>query len=153
MNGSRDRTMNLRDVLAGIAFTGLAGIFWLQRDYTSEYGGLLPDAVLYSIGVLGIVLALSGFSRRPKEQATGTRARGGDLVYPVALLLLWFALFPLIGFAVAGVVFFTLTASFMRPRLSARSLLVDAVVAIGTIATVYIVFTMLLHIQLPGLSI
>lgn len=151
MKSGGDRTINLRDVLAGTVFTCLSGIFWLQRDYTSEYGGLLPDAVLCSIGVLGIVLALSGVIRRPESPRSQLRARA-ELIYPITLLLLWFALFPLIGFVVTGITFFTLTATFMRGRLSAATLLIDVAVAAVTMAVVYAVFTGLLHIQLPGLS-
>ena len=79
------------NVISGLAFVVFAGVFWVQRNYTSKFGGLFADPVIIAMAVLGLVLALLGLvQRRPSEHKSEVPLAG--LIRAVLLLVAWVSL-------------------------------------------------------------
>jgi len=141
------------NVISGLAFVVFAGVFWVQRNYTSEFGGLFADPVIIVMAVLGLVLALLGLVQRgPSEHKSDVPLAGG--IRAVLLLVAWVALLPTLGYVVDGLVFFVLAALLMRDhRPSLKGLALDVGVSVGVVAVLYLVFTWVLVVQLPEFTL
>lgn len=141
------------NVISGLAFVVFAGVFWVQRDYTSEFGGLFADPVIIVMAVLGLVLALRGLVQRgPSEHKSDVPLAG--VIRAVLLLVAWVALLPTLGYVVDGLVFFVLAALLMRDhRPSLKGLALDVGVSVGVVAVLYVVFTWVLVVQLPEFAL
>jgi len=141
------------NVISGLAFVVFAGVFWVQRNYTSEFGGLFADPVIIVMAVLGLVLALLGLvQRRPSEHKSDVPLAG--VIRAVLLLVAWVALLPTLGYVVDGLVFFVLAALLMRDhRPSLKGLALDVGVSVGVVAVLYLVFTWVLVVQLPEFAL
>lgn len=141
------------NVISGLAFVVFAGVFWVQRGYTSEFGGLFPDPVIIVMAVLGLVLAVLGLVQRgPSEHKFEVPLAG--LIRAVLLLVAWVALLPTLGYVVGSLVFFVLTALLMRDhRPSLKGLALDVGVSVGVVAVLYLVFTWVLVVQLPEFAL
>lgn len=141
------------NVISGLAFVVFTGVFWVQRNYTSKFGGLFADPVIIAMAVLGLVLALLGLvQRRPSEHKSEVPLAG--LIRAVLLLVAWVALLPTLGYVVGSLVFFVLTALLMRDhRPSLKGLALDVGVSVGVVAVLYLVFTWVLVVQLPEFAL
>jgi len=141
------------NVISGLAFVVFAGVFWVQRNYTSEFGGLFADPVIIVMAVLGLVLALLGLVQRgPSEHKSDVPLAG--VIRAVLLLVAWVALLPTLGYVVGSVVFFVLAALLMRDhRPSLKGLALDVGVSVGVVAVLYLVFTWVLVVQLPEFTL
>ena len=141
------------NVISGLAFVVFAGVFWVQRNYTSEFGGLFADPVIIVMAVLGLVLALLGLVQRgPSEHKSDVPLAG--VIRAVLLLVAWVALLPTLGYVVDGLVFFVLAALLMRDhRPSLKGLALDVGVSVGVVAVLYLVFTWVLVVQLPEFTL
>lgn len=141
------------NVISGLAFVVFAGVFWVQRNYTSEFGGLFADPVIIVMAVLGLVLALLGLVQRgPSEHKSDVPLAG--VIRAVLLLVAWVALLPTLGYVVDGLVFFVLAALLMRDhRPSLKGLALDVGVSVGVDAVLYLVFTWVLVVQLPEFAL
>jgi hypothetical protein len=141
------------NVISGLAFVVFAGVFWVQRNYTSEFGGLFADPVIIVMAVLGLVLALLGLVQRgPSEHKSDVPLAG--VIRAVLLLVAWVALLPTLGYVVDGLVFFVLAALLMRDhRPSLKGLALDVGVSVGVVAVLYLVFTWVLVVQLPEFAL
>lgn len=141
------------NVISGLGFMVFASVFWVQRDYTSKFGGLFPDPVIIAMAVLGLVLALLGLvQRRPSEHKSDVPLAG--VIRAVLLLVAWVALLPTLGYVVDGLVFFVLAALLMRDhRPSLKGLALDVGVSVGVVAVLYLVFTWVLVVQLPEFAL
>lgn len=142
------------NVIGGTAVLLLCLVFWLQRDYSSDYGGLFPDAVLTVLAVLSIVLIARGLVWRHEA---GWHHEGrldfGDLARAVILLVAWVASLPLLGYLIGGIVFFTLIALLMRTeRPRWKGVLLDVAVATGVVGVFHLAFTEILYVTLPEFS-
>lgn len=141
------------NVISGLAFVLLAAVFWLQRDYTSQYGGTFPDPVIILVAVTGLALTVLGlFRRQPVDP--GEQVPVSGLVRAVVLLVAWIATLPILGYVVGGIVFFTLTALLMRDRRpDLKGIALDVGVAVGVVAALYVLFTQVLVVRLPELGL
>lgn len=141
------------NVISGLGFVVFAGVFWVQRNYTSEFGGLFADPVIIVMAVLGLVLALLGLVQRgPSEHKSDVPLAG--VIRAVLLLVAWVALLPTLGYVVDGLVFFVLAALLMRDhRPSLKGLALDVGVSVGVVAVLYLVFTWVLVVQLPEFAL
>lgn len=143
----------MSNVISGLAFVVLAGIFWVQRSYTSEFGGLFPDPVIIVVAVLGLILAVLGLvQRKASEHKSDVPLTG--LIRAVLLLVAWVALLPTLGYVVGSLVFFVLTALLMRGhRPSLKGLALDVAVSVAVVGVLYLLFTTVLIVELPEFSL
>ena len=143
------------NIIGGFAVLLLCLVFWMQRNYSSEYGGIFPDAVMTVLALLSLVLIARGILWRRRE--TGWHGEGrlefGDLARAVVLLVAWVASLPFLGYLVGGIVFFALIALLMRTeRPTWKGALLDVAVAVGVVGVFYLAFTEVLYVKLPDLS-
>lgn len=142
------------NIIGGSAVLLVCLVFWVQRDYTTEHGGLFPDAVLVVLAVLSLLLIGRGVLWRHDSgwQDEG-RLAPRDLARAVVLLVAWVASLPILGYLVGGIVFFTLVAVLMRTqRPRVKDIALDLVVGAGVVGVFYLAFTQLLYVNLPELS-
>lgn len=141
------------NIVGGAVVLLVCLVFWVQRDYTSEYGGLFPDAVLVVLAVLSLFLIGRGVLwRRESGWEPEGRLQPRDLARAVVLLVAWVASLPILGYLVGGIVFFTLVAVLMRTRRPrVKDIALDLVVGVGVVGVFYLAFTRFLYVNLPGL--
>ncbi|MPV35474.1 tripartite tricarboxylate transporter TctB family protein [Georgenia subflava] len=143
------------NVAVGALTIAVAGVFWVQRSYTTQYGGTFPDPVIIVLALLGAVLLVLGLTRKAVGQGTEEEERMPvrGLLIAVVLLAAWVAALPYLGYLVGGVIFFALMAVLMRTgRPSLRGLLLDVVIAVAVVAFFYVIFTEVLYVRLPELA-
>jgi putative tricarboxylic transport membrane protein len=143
------------NIIGGAAVLVICLIFWVQRDYSSEYGGIFPDAVLITLAILGIMLIARGVLWR-HETGWDTTGRLGykDLGRALLLLAAWVASLPILGYFYGGILFFTLVALMMRTsRPTWKNVLLDLTVAVAVVGAFYLAFTQVLYVNLPELSL
>jgi putative tricarboxylic transport membrane protein len=141
------------NIVGGAVVLLVCLVFWVQRDYTSEYGGLFPDALLVVLAVLSLFLIGRGVLWRHESgwESEG-RLQPRDLARAVVLLVAWVASLPILGYLVGGIVFFTLVAVLMRTRRPrVKDIALDLVVGVGVVGAFYLAFTRFLYVNLPGL--
>lgn len=143
------------NVIGGFSVLSLCLVFWVQRDYSSEYGGLFPDAVMVILAVFSVLLIVRGLIWR---HDTGWNQEGRlgflDLTRAVVLLVAWVAALPFLGYLVGGIMFFTLVAMLMRTeRPTWRGVILDVSVASGVVGVFYLAFTEVLYVTLPPLAL
>lgn len=143
------------NVVAGLTMVVVAGAFWVQRDYTSQYGGLFPDPVMIALAALGLILAALGLAGRRvgDSDQEARRLPLAGLARAVLVLLAWVASLPILGYLVGGVVFFLVMALLMRTeRPRPKDVALDLVVAVVVVTAFYFAFTNVLFVRLPELS-
>lgn len=141
------------NIVGGCAVLILCLVFWVQRDYTSQYGGLFPDALMIVLAVLSLIMIARGVFRRHES---GWHPEGRleplDLGRAIVLLAAWVASLPILGYLVGGILFFTLVAALMRTeRPRVKDIALDLVVGVGVVGAFFLAFTRLLYVNLPGL--
>lgn len=143
------------NVVSGLAMVVLALLFWSQRDYTSQYGGIFPDLILILIVLLGLVLAaLGALGRGPAERDDREPVPARGLLRATAVLVAWVATLPILGYLVGGIAFFFITALLMRKeRPQIKGALLDLTVSVGVVLAFYLVFTQVLVVRLPQLTL
>lgn len=145
----------MANVVVGLLMVVVAGVFWVQRDYSSEYGGLLPDPVMMLLAACGLVLAALGLARRKvgsSEDAISSLPLAG-LARATLILLAWVASLPVLGYLVGGIVFFLIMALMMRTqRPGLKDVALDLAVSVGVVTVFYLAFTQVLVVRLPELS-
>lgn len=143
------------NIVSGLAMVILALLFWSQRDYTSQYGGIFPDMILILLGLLGLVLAaLGALGRGPSERDDREPVPPLGLLRATALLVAWVATLPILGYLAGGIVFFFITALLMRKeRPQLKGVVLDLAVSVGVVLAFYLVFTQVLVVRLPQLTL
>lgn len=144
------------NIIGGAVVLVICLVFWVQRAYSSDYGGVFPDAVLTALGVLGVVLVARGVIWRDRETGWNSIGRLGykDLGRALVLLIAWVASLPVLGYLFGSIIFFTLVAVLMRTsRPNWKNILLDFGVAVGVVLLFYFGFTQVLYVNLPEFSL
>jgi len=144
------------NIIGGAVVLVVCLIFGVQRNYSSDFGGIFPDAVLITLSALGVVLVARGVLWRNRE--TGWNSTGRldhkDLGRALILLIAWVASLPILGYVYGGILFFALVAVSMRTsRPTWKNILLDVGVAVVVVVLFYLVFTQVLYVSLPELSL
>lgn len=139
----------MANVIAAVGLLVITALFWVQRDYTTRFGGTFPDPVLIALGALNFALLVLGLTRWRNERLTQELSAGG-LVRALGILVAWVAALPFLGYLLGGILFFWVTAVLLRTeRLTVKGVLLDAAVALVTVGALYLVFTRVLVVRLP----
>jgi Tripartite tricarboxylate transporter TctB family len=147
---------SFRDRLGSIIMLIFIAVLWIQRDYTTPFGGIFPDRIMIIMtAFVGITLILS-FTRFRVMADTAKKAeseggeRWSDMGVVIAILLLWVLLLRYAGFALAGVVGFASIAWYISGRRKDWRMIAKAV-ALGLAITylIILIFGHLLQVPLP----
>jgi putative tricarboxylic transport membrane protein len=143
------------NIAVGGVTLAIAASFWIQRRYTTEFGGTWADPIILVFGALGLALVVLGVLRKPvggadEGEEESIPVRG--LVTAGVLLVAWVAALPYLGYVITSALFFLLTAlSMRRKRPGILGILLDVVIAAVIVGAVYLIFTEVLYVRLPGL--
>ena len=146
-----------RDRLGSIIMLAFIAVLWVQRGYTTPFGGIFPDRIMIIMaGLIAVTLILSFTRYRTmkeeelKEPETGEK-RWLDMVVVIIIMLLWVLLLRYAGFALSGVVGFASIAWYISGERKNWKMIVKALL-MGLAITYLIVFTFghLLQVPLPG---
>lgn len=145
-----------RDRLGSIIMLAFIAILWVQRDYTTPFGGIFPDRIMIIMTGLVVLTLILSFTRHRtmKEDENKVSAaednRWLDMSVVIAILLSWVLLLRYVGFTLSGVVGFASIAWYISGERKNWRVIVKAVV-LGLAVTYLIVFIFgyLLLVPLP----
>jgi Na+/melibiose symporter-like transporter len=146
-----------RDRLGSILMLAFIAILWVQRSYTTPFGGIFPDRVMIIMAVFVVVTLILSFTRyrtmkeegEQKESETGEK-RWLDMAVVIVIMSLWVLLLRYAGFALSGVVGFASIAWYISVQRKDWKTVVKALL-MGLVITYLIVFIFgyLLKVPLP----
>lgn len=145
----REKSVNIAVGLI-IVLTALA--FWLQRDYTTLYGGTFADPIIIILALLGFLLIGLALSDRAigSETVNGTPIPAKNLVVAIIALIAWVTVLPYLGYLLSGILFYFITALIMQTeQLTVKKVVVDLAIAAVVVSTFYYLFTEVLYVRLP----
>ncbi len=146
-----------RDRLGSVLMLVIVAILWLNREYTTPFGGIFPDAVMILMTILIALSLIQSFTRRQAMPVESEHKEDGkeekqwlDMAVVMVILLLWVLLFRYLGFALAGVVGFASIAWYISGKRKDWKMVVKAVfVGIAITFTLIGIFDYLLQVPLP----
>jgi putative tricarboxylic transport membrane protein len=145
-----------RDRLGSIIMLTFIAILWVQRSYTTPFGGIFPDRVMIIMTIFVVVTLILSFTRyrtmkeeEQKESETGEK-RWLDMAVVIVIMMLWVLLLRYVGFALSGVVGFASIAWYISGQRKDWKTVVKALL-MGLAITYLIVFIFgyLLKVPLP----
>lgn len=145
-----------RDRLGSILMLVFIAVLWIQRSYTTPFGGIFPDRVMMIMTVFVVVTLILSFTRyrtmkeeEQKESETGEK-RWLDMAVVIVIMMLWVLLLRYVGFALSGVVGFASIAWYISGQRKDWKTVVKALL-MGLAITYLIIFIFgyLLKVPLP----
>ncbi len=147
-----------RDRLGSVLMLVFIAVLWVQRDYTTPFGGIFPDRIMIimaSFIVLTLILSFTPYRvMKEKEDEKSEAVTEGkqwlDMVVVIAIMLLWVLFLRYVGFALSSVVGFASIAWYISGERNEWRMIVKAV-ALGLAVTYMIIFIFghLLLVPLP----
>jgi xanthine/uracil permease len=146
-----------RDRLGSVIMLAFVAVLWMNRGYTTPFGGIFPDAVMILMTILIALSLIRSFTSRHAVEVENHQLEGEkeekhwlDMAVVMVILLLWVLLFRYLGFAVAGVVGFASIAWYISGKRKDWKMVVKAVL-VGMVVTFVLmaIFGYLLQVPLP----
>ena len=139
------------DIAVGVVCLVLAVVFGVQVRGDDPTSVIYPIVVLSVLTLLGLVLIVTGLVRRaPEETDEGPRPSWRLFLLALAVLLAWSVTVGLVGFTISGVICFVAVVFMIRKgKLTAKTVGVDALVAVVTVVACVLLFTRVLGVPLP----
>jgi ABC-type Fe3+ transport system permease subunit len=146
-----------RDRLGSVIMLVFIAILWGNRNYTTPFGGIFPDAVMIIMTALVVVTLIRSFTRRQAMEVESKQKEEEkeeehwlDMAVVMVILLLWVLLFRYLGFALAGVVGFASIAWYTSGKRNDWKMVLKAVlVGIAVTFVLIAIFGYLLQVPLP----
>lgn len=146
-----------RDRLGSLLMLVFIAVLWVQRDYTTPFGGIFPDRIMIIMAAFIVVTLILSFTPYrvmkegdEKEEAVTEGKRWLDMVVVIAIMLLWVLFLRYVGFALLGVAGFASIAWYISGERNNWRTIVKAV-AVGLAITYLIIFIFghLLQVPIP----
>ena len=144
-----------RDLLGSAFMLIFVVSLWLQRDFTTPFGGIFPDiwmGALVALVVITILLTWTDWSAMENGEEAGT-TKGGhwfDMAVVGAIMLTWTILLRHLGFLATGVIGFTSISWFLNDRRNSfRGFLESAAVGVAMAGVLILAFEYGLKVPLP----
>jgi Na+/melibiose symporter-like transporter len=145
-----------RDRLGSIIMLAFIAILWVQRSYTTPFGGIFPDRVMIIMTIFVVVTLILSFTRyrtikeEEKEESETGEKRWSDMAVVIVIMMLWVLLLRYVGFALSGVVGFASIAWYISGQRKDWKTIVKALL-MGLAITYLIIFIFgyLLKVPLP----
>lgn len=148
-----------RDFLGSVLMLIFVVSLWVQRDYSTPFGGIFPDFVMVGLVVLVVVtmvLMLTPWRaiKNGEEKEKGAAAHWFDMAIVGVILLSWAILLRKLGFVTTGLLGFASISWFLNERRnSLRGFVESFLVGAGMVGLLVLVFEYLLRVPLPKGSI
>ena len=146
-----------RDRLGSVIMLAFVAVLWMNRGYTTPFGGIFPDAVMILMTILIAASLIQSFIGRRAMEIEANQLEGEkeekhwlDMAVVMVILLLWVLLFRYLGFALAGVVGFASIAWYISGKRKDWKMVIKAVL-VGMAVTFVLtaIFGYLLQVPLP----
>jgi putative tricarboxylic transport membrane protein len=145
-----------RDRLGSIIMLAFIAILWVQRSYTTPFGGIFPDRIMIIMTIFVVVTLILSFTRyrtikeEEKEESETGEKRWSDMAVVIVIMMLWVLLLRYVGFALSGVVGFASIAWYISGQRKDWKTVVKALL-MGLAITYLIIFIFgyLLKVPLP----
>jgi hypothetical protein len=146
-----------RDRLGSIIMLAFIAILWVQRDYTTPFGGIFPDRIMILMTGLVILTLILSFTRYrtmkeedEKKAPTSGDKRWLDMSVVIAIMLLWVVLLRYAGFTLSGVVGFSSIAWYISgERKNWRVIVMAVILGLAITYLIVFIFGYLLLVPLP----
>jgi len=146
-----------RDRLGSAIMLAFVAVLWMNRGYTTPFGGIFPDAVMILMTILIAASLIQSFIGRRAMEIETNQLEGEkeekhwlDMAVVMVILLLWVLLFRSLGFALAGVVGFASIAWYISGKRKDWKMVVKAVlVGMAVTFVLMAIFGYLLQVPLP----
>lgn len=139
------------DLLAGLVLLAIAG-FFLAGAGEGTLDWVFPSTLSYGVGILGVVLVVrSGFgaSQRVAVIPSVLRGKGGAVAVFVIIMVAYVALIRPVGFWPMSALMIFVTAAYLAPDRSRRSVAIAAAAALAVILLGYVVLEYVFYVPFP----
>jgi putative tricarboxylic transport membrane protein len=147
-----------RDRLGSIIMLVFIAILWVQRGYTTPFGGIFPDRVMIIMTIFVIITLILSFTRyrtmkegdEKKEAGKEEDNRWLEMAVVIVIMMFWVLLLRYAGFVLSGVAGFSSIAWYISGQRKDWKTVVKALL-VGLAITYLIVFIFghLLKVPLP----
>jgi len=130
-------------ILTAIFFLSLEDISWMSIGF--------PKTVIYVMAFISGVLVVIGFVKPSREMIFNVGSNTRWMVTGV-LFFLWVLLMPVLGFFVSTAIFMVIIVGYLagaRQKLTIKKFMVWIPIVLAEVTFFYLIFTMVLHVQLP----
>ncbi len=149
----------LRDRLGSLLMLAFVATLWVQRDYTSPFGGMFPDTMMAFMAffiALTLILSFTPWPAMPEDQPGASEGDAPtssglqQVLVVIVLLALWTGLYRPAGFALTGTLGFAAIAWYLGDRHAGARGIIRAL-GLGALVSfvVYMVFDYFLLVPLP----
>ena len=146
----------MRDLLGSAFMLVFVVSLWMQRDFTTPFGGIFPDiwmGILVVLIVITILLTWTPWHAVQEGEEENGKSTGGhwfDMAIVGAILLAWAFLLRQVGFLATGIIGFSGISWFLNDRRnSVRGFLESAVIGVAMVGVLILVFEYGLKVPLP----
>lgn len=139
------------DMLAGLALLAIAAFFLLGAgEGTLDW--VFPSTLSYGVGILGVVLvirSLFGFSEYVPVVPAILRGKGGAVAVFVLIMVVYVILIRPVGFWPMSALMIFVTASYLAPERSRRSVAIAGGAAVAVSVLAYFVLEYVFYVPFP----
>ncbi|MBW6486529.1 MAG: tripartite tricarboxylate transporter TctB family protein [Syntrophobacterales bacterium] len=144
-----------RDRLGSALMLIFIAVLWVQRDYTTPFGGIFPDRIMLLMAAFVILALILSFTRyrviKDKEETEPEGNRWGNVAVVIAIMLAWVLSLRYLGFALTSAVCFTSIAWYISgERKNWRTIVKAAAVALIITFLIVYIFGRLLQVPIPS---
>ena len=145
----------MRDLLGSVFMLMFVVSLWVQRDFTTPFGGIFPDIWIGAlVGLVAITVVLTwtpwGAFKNGEENGTTKGGHWFDMAVVGVIMLAWTVLLRYLGFLTTGIVGFATISWFLNDRRnSLRGLAESVVVGAAMVGLLILVFEYGLKVPLP----
>ena len=138
-------------IISGIIGLLLTAVFFFNLENISWMSIGFPRTVVYIMGLVSVILVVLGFVKPSRDKIFNVGSNVRWIVTGV-LFFLWVMLMPVIGFFVSSVIFMTAIVVYLaraRAEVTIKKFLVWLPIVVAEVTFFYLIFTKVLHVQLP----
>ncbi|SHO53085.1 tripartite tricarboxylate transporter TctB family protein [Desulfopila aestuarii] len=146
----------MRDLLGSAFMLIFVVSLWVQRDFTTPFGGIFPDiwiGCLVALVAITILLTWTPWRAVKDGEDDNGKSTGGhwfDMAVVGGILFTWAVLLRYVGFMTTGIIGFTSISWFLNDRRnSVRGFIESALVGVAMVGVLILVFEYGLKVPLP----
>lgn len=147
----------MRDLLGSAFMLVFVVSLWVQRDFTTPFGGIFPDiwiGCLVALVAITILLTWTPWSAvKDDEDGKEEKSTGGhwfDMAVVGAILFAWALLLRYFGFLATGFIGFSSISWFLNDRRnSVRGFLESVAIGVAMVGVLILAFEYGLNVPLP----
>lgn len=140
------------EITSGVIGLMLTAVFFFALEDVSWMSIIFPKTMVYLMALISGILVVTGFVRPSRDPIFNFGSNMRWIVTGV-LFFLWVILMPVFGFFVTTVFFMTAIVGYLaqaRMHVTVSKFIVWLPIVTAEVTFFYLIFTKVLHVQLPG---